>query len=39
MHSLVALSAVLTFALWVQDSVNRTSAGSWQSAPLFQALR
>jgi hypothetical protein len=39
MQSFVILSAVLTFALWVQDSVNRTSAGSWQSAPVFPMLK
>lgn len=39
MQSFVILSAALTVALWVQDGVTRYSAGSWQSAPVFQGLR
>jgi hypothetical protein len=39
MQSYIVLSAIMTFALWGLDSINRTSAGSWQSAPLFQSLR
>lgn len=39
MQSFLLLSAVLTFALWVQDGISRTSAGSWQSAPLFDVLK
>jgi hypothetical protein len=39
MQSLLALSAALTFAVWVSDSVHRTSAGSWQSAPVFEFLK
>ena len=39
MQSYVVLSAALTFALWVQDSASRTSAGSWHYAPVLQAFR
>ena len=39
MQPFIILSATLTFALWVQDGLNRYNAGSWQTAPMLQGLR